>query len=61
MKQFNLAKWRAKHGLTQAQASDVLLISHRTVQRIEAGEFPENRLAMVQAFCEKYDKLKATK
>jgi DNA-binding XRE family transcriptional regulator len=60
MKKFDLKKWREKHGLNILQLSEIILLSHDTIQRIEAGTFKGNML-LVESFCELYDKKKAIK
>lgn len=60
MKKFDLKKWRKKHGLTQEELAEMILVSPDTIQRIESGTFNGN-LLLVASFCELYDKKNAIK
>lgn len=54
MKEFDLKLWRAKHGLTQEQAAEKILVSLRTIQRIEADDY-SGPYHLIRMFCEGHD------
>lgn len=54
MKQFDLKKWRIKHGLTQEELSKLILFTPRTISAIENGYAPK-RMDLIESFCNSID------